>query len=110
MVAEKPQMSTVLMTLKKPVVENAVCVAGYRKVCQISGEQMCVGGHVGQDSCAGDSGGPLMKVQDQGSDGPRYYVLAVVSFGPKNCGKTNTPGVYTRVSFYMPWILNNIKK
>lgn len=49
-----------------------------------------------QDSCKGDSGGPLSS-NDQGYT----YVLGVVSYGPKLCSGN---GVYTRVSQYLDWI------
>ncbi|KAI8423514.1 hypothetical protein MSG28_012622 [Choristoneura fumiferana] len=53
--------------------------------------QVCAGGEVGKDSCKGDSGGPLMY-----SDGNRFEVIGIVSFGPVPCGLENVPGVYTK--------------
>lgn len=41
-----------------------------------------------------------------GSD--RYALLGIVSFGPRTCGVSNFPGVYTRVSAYTDWILDNM--
>lgn len=55
-----------------------------------------------RDSCGGDSGGPL-QIQLNGN----YYLIGIVSFGPQ-CGRTLLPSVYTRVSFYLDWILENI--
>jgi len=54
----------------------------------------------GIDACQGDSGGPLT-VAENG----KYVLLGVTSFGT-GCA-TATPGVYTRVQGYLPWI-NNI--
>lgn len=69
---------------------------------------MCVGGKIGYDSCTGDSGGPLMKVE--AVDGPpKYYLIGIVSFGSKQCGKFAIPAVYTQVSQYLTWILNHLK-
>ena len=69
---------------------------------------MCVGGKTGQDSCGGDSGGPLMKVE--ALDGPpRYYLIGVVSFGAKHCGESATPAVYTKISDYLSWILDHVQ-
>lgn len=71
---------------------------------QIVETQMCAGGSPNRDSCSGDSGGPLM-AQHKDSQGNSYwYVVGVVSFGPKSCGLRGWPGVYTRVSKYLDWI------
>lgn len=35
--------------------------------------------------------------------GPRYYLLGLVSFGPKVCGIS--PTIYTNVTAFMPFIL-----
>ena len=47
----------------------------------------------------GDSGGPL---NWQASNG-RVYLLGVTSFSI-GCAKANTPGVYAKVTNYLPWI------
>lgn len=68
---------------------------------------MCVGGVPGEDSCGGDSGAPLMKVESQ--DGPpRYYLIGIVSFGAKNCGASTTPAINANVAKYITWILDRI--
>lgn len=35
----------------------------------------------------------------------RYTLVGLVSFGPRMCGVSSFPGVYTRVSSYIDWIL-----
>lgn len=81
---------------------------------------MCAGGLDGMDSCGGDSGGPIaipipIKVTTQNPVSaktklrPRYFQLGVVSFGPTHCGVGGIPGVYSRVSAYKEWILDNIE-
>lgn len=59
------------------------------------------------DACQGDSGGPLMNGGVTGQE--RYTLLGLVSFGPRTCGVSNFPGVYTRISAYMNWIMDNMQ-
>ncbi|GLV36632.1 Spatzle-Processing Enzyme [Carabus blaptoides fortunei] len=75
----------------------------------IDNEQMCTAGQDGKDTCEGDSGGPLMRfevVEDSGV--PRYYLLGIVSFGPRRCGTADVPGVFTKVTNYVDWILRQM--
>lgn len=51
----------------------------------------------------GDSGGPLMV-----ADGSQWVQVGIVSWGI-GCGKGQYPGVYTRVTHFMPWITKNIR-
>jgi len=65
--------------------------------------QLCAGGIAGQDSCFGDSGGPLwMDVNDI----PVLY--GIVSYGT-GCA-SNDPTVNTRVSAFQAWIESYIGK
>lgn len=64
---------------------------------------MCAGEKKGgKDTCLGDSGGPLTVIQEGG----RHTLVGITSFG-SGCGKPNSPGVYTRVSAYLDWILEH---
>lgn len=49
----------------------------------------------------GDSGGPLQVYHP--SHFCMYTIVGVTSFG-KACGLVDSPGVYTRVFAYLPWI------
>lgn len=102
-----PTGSRILQTVKLPIVERERCTEAFRKHAVVDDNQLCVGGIVGQDSCGGDSGGPLMKV-DVAEDGPRYFLFGIVSFGAKYCAATTMPAVYTKLSSYLTWVLNNL--
>ncbi|KFM66487.1 Clotting factor B, partial [Stegodyphus mimosarum] len=64
----------------------------------------------GKDACQSDSGGPLMykrgDLPGQNKFDPALILVGVVSFGFL-CGEPGFPGVYTRISSYMDWILQN---
>ncbi|XP_015171014.1 PREDICTED: uncharacterized protein LOC107063621 [Polistes dominula] len=105
---ETLRSSKLLQTVMMPIQDTEKCIESYKNRAKISDQQICVGGIIGEDSCNGDSGGPLMKVETV-DELPKYYLIGIVSFGVKECGNTTSPGVYTRVSRYINWILNNIK-
>lgn len=55
------------------------------------------------DVCKGDSGGPLMLPK------LNRYQIGITSFkGSEHCGGENIPSIFTNVTDYMPWILDNI--
>ncbi|XP_026677659.1 serine protease snake-like [Diaphorina citri] len=73
----------------------------------IQATQVCAGILAGgHDTCSGDSGGPL-QVNNTRTFRTGYTcgmeIIGVTSFG-KFCAQKNTPGVYTRVAPYVPWI------
>ncbi|KAG7204081.1 hypothetical protein KM043_001932 [Ampulex compressa] len=104
-----PKPSTILQTLKVPIVATEQCAKAFKSYTDVGERQLCVGGVVGEDSCGGDSGGPLMKVECP-DDSWRYYFIGVVSFGTKHCGESATPAVYSKVSSYISWILDNMSE
>lgn len=64
----------------------------------------CAGGVVGKDTCTGDSGSPLMIPEKE-----VWSVMGITSIG-KGCGQREWPGIYTRVSFYVDWIHDEVEK
>ena len=53
----------------------------------------------GQDSCSGDSGGPLIS---RAPDGP-WILTAIISVGTVKCD-SSLPGIYTEVAAFYDWI------
>jgi secreted trypsin-like serine protease len=102
------QKSAVKQKLAVPEVALETCKQKYENLERTpTNNHICAGGKLGRDSCKGDSGGPLMKLQ---KGAHRFWLLAgVVSYGPVICGTDGVPGVYTKVSSYMPWIMGNLR-
>ncbi|XP_026477699.1 venom serine protease Bi-VSP-like [Ctenocephalides felis] len=107
--------SPTLQEVRLPVVTTEMCQNAYAGFPnQIIDERVICAGYKqgGIDACSGDSGGPLFwpKVIF-GNFGQRtiYYLIGVVSYGYR-CAEPGFPGVYTRVSAYLPWITEKLKQ
>lgn len=86
-----------LQFVRKPIVDVVACNKSYSG--QVSEGMLCAGTKKGgKDSCQGDSGGPMTL---------NNALTGVVSWG-RGCGRVGFPGVYTRVSHYVSWILEHI--
>ncbi|CAG9117743.1 unnamed protein product [Plutella xylostella] len=98
-----PQPS-ILQEVSIPVWSNQECRLKYGGAAPggIVDHMLCAG-KASMDSCSGDSGGPLMV-----NEGSRWTQVGVVSWGI-GCGKGQYPGVYTRVTAFLPWIQKNSK-
>ncbi|XP_050293697.1 CLIP domain-containing serine protease HP8-like [Anthonomus grandis grandis] len=107
-VTEHGHKSSVLLKASVPVLPLTMCKRVYSRFANITSKQICAGGYKGQDSCAGDSGGPLIYTGLVDGE-PRYIQYGVVSYGPRECGTDGQPGIYTRVSSYLGWILDNVR-
>ncbi|KAF5293938.1 hypothetical protein FQA39_LY13643 [Lamprigera yunnana] len=74
----------------------------------IRDSQLCANGIKKQDACKGDSGGPLINSSVIRGD-YRSYQIGIVSFATAlTCGSVELPTVYTRVEYFMDWILSNV--
>jgi secreted trypsin-like serine protease len=90
------------------VISNDECKASYVAFGEateadltITPTEICAGvPEGGKDSCYGDSGGPLVASLGEGKG---YVQVGVVSWGVQ-CGNPALPGVYGRVSQFVPWI------
>jgi secreted trypsin-like serine protease len=63
---------------------------------------------IGEDSCDGDSGGPLM-LEEKDRYRKKYTLFGLVSWGAQACATKSLPGVYTDVASFSKWILDNIE-
>lgn len=106
---ETGRRSPDLLKVDIGVISEPDCQQAYKNTSAvINHRQICAGGKNKRDSCGGDSGGPLQK-SDLFNNDIRYLQYGVVSFGPRFCGQEGFPGVYTKVEYYLDWILDNMK-
>jgi len=97
------QGSDVLRQVTVPVVGSDNCARVYGGLDRAT--NLC-GGYTegGKDSCQGDSGGPYVFKKPQG-----FVLYGVVSNGA-GCAQRGVPGLYSRVSNYIPWITQKIRE
>ena len=71
---------------------------------------MCASGFGLQDTCIGDSGGPLLIPSTSGNYAEDAYtgdtLIGVVSIGPVPCMEDDTPVLYTKISKAYDWMMN----
>uniref|UniRef100_A0A182JX59 CLIP domain-containing serine protease n=1 Tax=Anopheles christyi TaxID=43041 RepID=A0A182JX59_9DIPT len=95
-------LSPIKLKLSLPYVERDKCSKTFRPwQFSLGPGQMCAGGERAKDTCAGDSGSPLMSYDMQRGI---WYITGIVSLGVRGCGVEGLPGVYTNVHHYLPWI------
>lgn len=91
--SENGQVSSTLREVTVPVQADLTCAATYGLSFDAA-TMLCAGPLTGgQDSCGGDSGGPLRATTDTGL--PR--LVGLVSWG-EGCARVGKPGVYTRLA------------
>ncbi|XP_055633087.1 uncharacterized protein LOC129773500 [Toxorhynchites rutilus septentrionalis] len=101
--------SDILQSVSLPIVSNGECRPTLMQLNDAisldDDTQLCAGGVDRMDNCAGDSGGPLQYFSNTEA---RAVQHGIVSYGLSSCGVESLPGVYTKVSYYINWILQNI--
>ena len=90
--------------LQVPIVSMSDCMSVYKNY-YITDNMFCAGYRGGRiDSCAGDSGGPLLC-----QSGHRWTIYGITSFG-EGCGKQGKYGIYAKVPNYSRWIEQTVEK
>ncbi|GAB6033673.1 hypothetical protein CHUAL_013731 [Chamberlinius hualienensis] len=88
----------VLHQARVPIVDMKNCLEMYEDY-YITKNMFCAGHPRGRvDSCAGDSGGPLLCEVNN-----RWHVYGITSFG-EGCGRKGKYGIYAKVPNYIKWI------
>ena len=95
--------------LTTPLLSNNECIDLLKRLANVTFEisvekHLCAGGVLGEDSCLGDAGGPLLGRERP--DDP-FTLIGVMSSGTSRCG-LEAPTIYTRVSHYRNWILSHM--
>ncbi|XP_022229198.2 uncharacterized protein LOC111078667 isoform X1 [Drosophila obscura] len=100
---EHGKYQNILKEVDVPILSHHQCEAQLRNTrlgysYKLNPGFVCAGGEEGKDACKGDGGGPLVCERNG-----VWNVVGVVSWGI-GCGQVNVPGVYVKVSSYLPWI------
>ena len=95
----RPVYPTILQDASVPLVSHEDCNSPESYDGILAESHLCAGFVEGEiDACAGDSGGPLY-IRDSG----QQMQAGIVSFGV-GCGLPLFYGIYTDVSFFIPWL------
>ncbi|KAG3294270.1 serine protease 55 [Ictidomys tridecemlineatus] len=98
--ADKGSMKTDLLKAPMVIIDWNECAKTFTKLTK---NMLCAGFmNESYDACQGDSGGPLV-CTTEGSK--KWYQVGIISWG-RSCGQKNTPGIYTSLANYQPWIRN----
>ncbi|RWS15100.1 Clotting factor B-like protein [Dinothrombium tinctorium] len=100
--------SDILLAAEIYIVSHESCNRSYSVLMSkaidkgITSNMMCAGSKDGSsDACQSDSGSPLVYYD---STRKQWFQVGIVSFGHR-CADPRFPGVYTRVAYYLDWLL-----
>ncbi|XP_067625903.1 serine protease grass-like [Eurosta solidaginis] len=96
-----------------PIITRDNCQLVHRRR-DVDTTKLCTRGIKGEDTCKGDSGGPLyVRVEASEGNGDhkfRYMQVGVTSVGYQMCGtKRNIPAIYTNIASFIDWIAYNLE-
>ncbi|KAJ6655504.1 hypothetical protein lerEdw1_005082 [Lerista edwardsae] len=85
-----------------PLTDHTTCKEAYARLQRVITEDMICAGEKqgGKDACSGDSGGPMVTLNNQTS---QWQLVGTVSWGD-GCGLNDRYGVYSNVLLSLPWI------
>merc|ERR1711872_337273 len=86
-----------------PVISNAECNGVYGIV---GSGVVCIDTTGGRGTCNGDSGGPLNMKAEVTKAGQQWKQVGVVSFGASAGCEVGYPAGFTRVEYYLDWIMS----
>ncbi|XP_030385413.1 uncharacterized protein LOC115632416 [Scaptodrosophila lebanonensis] len=94
--------TSVLHQAEVPIIPMANCRSVYHDYT-ITKNMFCAGHQRGRiDTCAGDSGGPLL-CRDTTKPNHPWTIFGITSFGD-GCAKRNKFGIYAKVPNYVDWV------
>merc|ERR1712194_233927 len=73
---------------------------------ELSDPEFCIDTTGGKGTCSGDSGGPLNMKSEVTKAGQQWKQVGIVSFGASAGCEVGYPAGFTRVEYYLDWIMS----